>query len=262
MKGLVYLAYVENLSELRLFILEQKRLRWDLTNAYRYLKGKYKEGGAWLFSVAPSARTRGSEHKPEPRGSLWALLCCAVLADWHRLPGDCGVSSLEMFRSHGPGPPTLGVPAGAGGGGQKGTEGPANLSCSGILWYSGRKILRFANKLFMDTTQMWRDEYQDSHLKNSISISQSGLTMEPNKNASQKLQAMQKLCENPSSLRWAPVCHQAQPQIPLIQLLTICSFCAWTQSAYCKYTYIQYCISAEIQGISGACFRKHINSIS
>ena len=29
-----------------------------------------------------------------------ALLCCAVLKHWHRLPRGCGVSSLGMFRSH------------------------------------------------------------------------------------------------------------------------------------------------------------------
>ena len=56
------------------------------------------------------------------------MLCCAgALAQvaqrlWGLLPGD-------VQKSPGPGPPALGVPAGAGVG-QRGTEGPASLSHS------------------------------------------------------------------------------------------------------------------------------------
>ena len=49
---------------------------------------------------------------------LWGLL----LGDVQKPPG------------HGPGPPALGVPAGAGVG-QRDAEGPASLSFPGVLWY-------------------------------------------------------------------------------------------------------------------------------
>lgn len=39
----------------------------DLVNAYQYLKGGGREDRAGLFSVVPSARTKGNEHKGEHR---------------------------------------------------------------------------------------------------------------------------------------------------------------------------------------------------
>ena len=67
MRDLEHLPYEERTRDLELFSPENRRLRRDIINVYKYIKGRSQVEGARLFLVVYSGWTRSNGHKFEQR---------------------------------------------------------------------------------------------------------------------------------------------------------------------------------------------------
>jgi len=104
MRGLEHHSCEDRLRELGLFRLKKRRLRGDLINAYKYLKGGCQEDGDRLFPAVPSNRTRGKVHKLKHRkfhlNRRKNFFTLRVTEPWKRLPREVVDSpSLEIFKT-------------------------------------------------------------------------------------------------------------------------------------------------------------------
>lgn len=112
----------------------------DLNHVYENLKGGYKEEGARLFSVIPSARTRDSGHKMGRRRFCVTIrkhFCALQVTLVQISKRGCGISFLEISKS------CLNVVLGTllwvslleQGVGQMDPDVPSDLSYPVILWF-------------------------------------------------------------------------------------------------------------------------------
>ena len=87
-----------------MFSLEKRRLQGDLTAAFQYLKGAYKQEGSQLFESEDNSRTRGNDFKLKEgriRLDVWEkFFTMTVVRCWNGLPREAvDAPSLQVFKA-------------------------------------------------------------------------------------------------------------------------------------------------------------------
>ena len=97
------LAYEERMSRLGLYSLEFRRMRGDLMETYKIMKGVDKMEARKLFPLVGETRTRG--HSLKIRGSRFRLelrrnFTQRVVNLWNSLPSEAvEATSLNVFKA-------------------------------------------------------------------------------------------------------------------------------------------------------------------
>ena len=101
--GMGQLQYPERLSKLGLFTLEKRRLRGDLINMYKYIRGQYRDLSHHLFILRTVTVTRGHPLRLEERRFVHkhrrGFFTVRAVRLWNSLPEEVVmVSTIKEFK--------------------------------------------------------------------------------------------------------------------------------------------------------------------
>ena len=101
-EGLESMPYEEKLRELGMCRFEKRRARGDMRAVFNYIKGRYVEEGANVFTEALESRTRSNGFKLHERwfhlNSRKHFLTVRAVRKWNMLPQRVVESLSEVFR--------------------------------------------------------------------------------------------------------------------------------------------------------------------